>query len=171
MKKAFTLIELLVVVLIIGILAAIALPQYQKAVDKSRAMTVISALKAIKDAQEVYYLANQDYATDFDLLDVQLPGGEIKTKTANYVEYQDGTKYYIQVLGTGKAASVIGYAKGMAGISNLEYYFDHHTDTTETPGPFLSCGGFTERGRKLCISLGGVIRIDGATNKYYTLSF
>ena len=166
MKKAFTLIELLVVVLIIGILAAIALPQYQKAVDKSRAMTVISALKAIKDAQEVYYLANQDYATDFDLLDIQLPGGDIKTKTANYVEYQDGTKYWIQVLGTGKAASVIGYAKGMYGISNLEYYFDHYTE-----GPFLSCGGFTERGRKLCISLGGVVRVDGATNKYYTLSF
>ena len=57
-KKAFTLIELLVVVLIIGILAAVALPQYQKAVFKSRWAEAFSNMKILGNAVELCELEN-----------------------------------------------------------------------------------------------------------------
>ena len=73
MSNAFTLIELLVVVLIIGILTAVAVPQYQKAVARARAAEAITVLKAITDAQEVYYLAHGEYTDNLEDLDVSAP--------------------------------------------------------------------------------------------------
>lgn len=69
----FTLIELLVVVLIIGILASVAMPQYNKAVEKSRATQALAILKSLYAAQETYYMANGSYATSFDELDISVP--------------------------------------------------------------------------------------------------
>ena len=80
-KQAFTLIELLVVVLIIGILAAVAVPQYQKAVLKSQYNALKPLVKTVADAEEVYYLANGQYASTIEELDVNFPEPPIQTTT------------------------------------------------------------------------------------------
>ena len=85
-KKGFTLIELLVVVLIIGILASIALPQYFKAVEKSKASEALSLFGSLSGAQQRYYLVNDHYTTNYTQLDLDFPnvsGTSSNTVTTN----------------------------------------------------------------------------------------
>ncbi len=79
-NTGFTLIELLVVVLIIGILSAIALPQYEKAVEKSRAAQAFVLARALHSAQEEYKMANGEYTRYFDDLAV---GGDLSSSGVN----------------------------------------------------------------------------------------
>ena len=74
-SQGFTLIELLIAVLIIGILAAIAVPQYKKSVRKTWYAGMLPVLKNVIQAQDTYYLTNGTYATKWSQLDVQISGG------------------------------------------------------------------------------------------------
>ena len=69
-NKGFTLIELLVVVLILGILAAMAMPQYFKAVERSRMTEAVTLLANIAQSQQRKYMQINNYTENFRSLDV-----------------------------------------------------------------------------------------------------
>ena len=92
MRKGFTLIELLVVVLIMGILASVAMPQYFKSVEKSRAAELVDALSAIASAQERAYMQKGSYVNDIRDLDIGISNlnyftvlGINTTRTGGYI--------------------------------------------------------------------------------------
>ena len=73
MKKSFTLIELLIVVLIVGILATVALPQYTKVIERTRSVEPVTLMSAIKKAEILYYLEFSRYTGNVWSLDIEFP--------------------------------------------------------------------------------------------------
>jgi len=78
-RKSFTLVEMIAVLVIAGILAAIAVPQYMLAVERSKNREAISILKAIYQAEKMYALETEaGYTNDINKLDLEMPpaGGD-----------------------------------------------------------------------------------------------
>lgn len=100
-NSGFTLIELLVVVLIIGVLSAIALPQYTTAVEKSRAAEALTLMSATRDAVERYRFQKDAWpsANNFAVLDVEIPQNGSDYGGKNYkitmMPLADATKFVI----------------------------------------------------------------------------
>lgn len=140
----FTLIELLVVVLIIGILSAVALPQYQAAVDKARFAKAQVLVGTIRDAQNVYYMANGQYAAAWDELDIAV--GTPRGEESQYTDVSDGIYCYIG----GASNAYGGCAYSVPGGGRALY---HVWWKSGTPSCYATAGN--ERANKICKSVTG----------------
>lgn len=145
MKKGFTLIELLVVVLVIGILAAIAIPGYQGAVDKSRYSSLMPVAKNIKDAQERMLMVRADYTDRLEDLDIKAPG----TINGNTTKDNEGVVYKIELSDTHK--SIRAESEYMHNAYVI--YLSQNTEFADD----VHCEALTDsaRANKLCQSLNG----------------
>ena len=114
-KRGFTLIELLVVVLIIAILAAVAVPQYNKAVERSRALEGIMLTRAILNAQQHYFLENGNYTKDLNDLNIQIPG-QVGTPSGHALSVQSTQYFDCAAASTGTDKSVIAFCKRRDGV-------------------------------------------------------
>lgn len=155
LPKGFTLIELLVVVLIIGILAAIAVPQYQKAVDRARAVEAVQLIATLEKATEAWMLANSGAAPEHGInlltsnTPIQLDVDLSCTYDDDYCEINNST---VQIDVYPSAANVYilqSYGKTLLEYITIAAQRDSKGSWTHT------CGYYENRGKAICTGLQG----------------
>ena len=153
-KKGFTLIEILVVVLIIGILAAIAIPQYRMAVTKSKVASILPIMRRWKDALMEYKLQHGSYSAgavgsgfpDMNTLGVNFPDDwECDGSAECWNDYWDCF--------LNNPADVS--CSHQIDDNNTFYIFMHQPDNGTNTAGMITCEPEGTEGEKICKALGG----------------
>lgn len=176
-NKGFTLIELLVVVLILGILAAMAMPQYFKAVERSRMSEAVSLMGSIAQAQQRKYLQINKYTEKYSGLDVAPQGAkgdgyctkgtspdnggavsDVKGQCGDE-DNGNGNGFYIQISGTayedGKALATRVSPNDLQYNYTLERYYANSATT---------CTGTDANGAALCADFCGIDELNAGSS-------
>ena len=154
----FTLIELLVVVLIIGILAAMALPQYFKAVERSRMTEAVTLMDSVVKAQRRKFMQTNRYAEMFEGLDVAPKGatGQNYFTKGDPQTGRGGNGFEISLVSTDFVNSLVMADRVVDGnwrSNSLQYQYGfsryYQSDN-------VSCVGENQAGRELCADFCGI---------------
>ena len=154
----FTLIELLVVVLIIGILAAMAMPQYFKAVERSRMAEAVTLMDSVAKAQRRKFMQTNHYAGEFQGLDVSPKGAS----GAHYYTKGDpqtgagGNGFVIELTPRDFAGSSVAASRMFEGQVDhpslqYQYFLDRRYQSDN-----VDCFGINQAGRELCADFCGL---------------
>ena len=134
-----------------------ALPQYRYAVLKSKYTTLMNITRAVKEAQERYYLANNEYAEKFSGLDVDIPDGtvieefDLKTNSGNFVTKEAMSFNNGEIIISLDNNQVHGLL-----FKNNDYYMDYNVRLDNfymwggAPAMCVAWSGAGDLGQKLC---------------------
>jgi len=136
-QKGFTLVELMIVVIIVGILAAVAIPMYQGATERAKASEAVAALGTIRGAMRVYYaehgtyvisgVEDGDQVTDPGVLDVSdsdLLGRYFSSECYTFNGVPTATTFSIKCDGSQSTAP------NASEVENIVRYINQNGDVT-----------------------------------------